>query len=709
MSPEERSGAFETEEIFRERLLHSLAQWQQWLAGGGASAPQAIAREVTDLRAMAQTRGWSAAQHLTYLESIAQKSPATLSQALTTIGNLLRVANVPVSAHTVPLAQAIQRSAASPLPVAVSHPSARPVAPPASPLPSPEGGPIAPPPLIGSSLWAPSPLAASADALPESQVKPRPPKLLRSILGLSAAWKKRETLDKAPGAVRPSGGRVNVSAKGLFGFRSLTSEAARPIPSPIPGRLGFDSNRPRSWRKSESSASWRRVRPPHSGKSGLTSEPAVPRWFYLLIGLVGLLGVATICTIAAMRLKGPAPVASAVEMPTVTTTTTTSSSGKSSQAESVGPDVHKLGKETDRLRMLLDSQRTAAARCLDDPASCGGEKSWTANAMKSMTTSEAADLVPLSRDTQLPSWIKSARVRNLPSDLTLRDEPVLHQLFWNFTHSQGGHDSWTSKQNVQDMLYKCAAYSAIFDEKFGFYHVPGWLSAVVFQESQCNPVVESPAHAKGLWQFMEETARIYGLYVKEGQIDERLNPEKSTDAAVRFLSDLHDKFGAWDLSLAAYNAGPYAVAAPLARLGDKFGFWDLFHAHLLPKETAGYVPAIEAYALVIENSSQWFSPDGKRALRTMAVNVKPGIRLSLIARAARTSTKRIRELNLEFLSDHVPEVATTALVPEEEASGAQAFLDKWAPEDKKDQCVPDDFDWGLKQFEHSEYAKCAER
>jgi len=532
---------------------------------------------------------------------------------------------------------------------------------------------------------------------------------LRSILGLSAVWKKPETRDKAPGALRPSGGRVNASPKGLFGFSALSSEAARPIPSPIPARLGFESKRPRSWRSAKSSASSERERQPRSGKSGLTSEPAVPRWFYVLIGLVGLLGAATICTIVAMRLKaGPSPVASEVEM-TVPTTTTTSSSGKSSPAASIGPDVHKLGKETDRLRMLLDWQRTAAARCRDDPASCGGEKSWTANAMKSLTPSEAADLVPLSRDTQLPSWIKSAHVRNLPSDLTLRDEPVLHQLFWNYTHSQGGHDSWTSKQNVQDMLYKCSAYSAIFDEKFGFYHVPSWLSAVVFQESQCNPVVESPAHAKGLWQFMEETARIYGLSVKEGQIDERLNPEKSTDAAVRFLSDLHDKFGAWDLAFAAYNAGPYAVAAPLARLGDKFGFWDLFHAHLLPKETAGYVPSIEAYALVIENSSQWFSPDGKRALRTMAVNVKPGIRLSLIARAARTSTKRIRDLNLEFLSDHVPEDATTALVPEEEASGAQAFLDKWAPEDNKDQCVPDDFDWGLKQFEHSEYAKCAER
>jgi hypothetical protein len=694
-----------TEGDFRERLLHAVLRWQHRLAGGpSSSAAASIAQEMAELRGIAQANGWSTVQHLLYLENVAQTDSRNLSQALSATANVLRLANVPVSGYTMPLDQALRRA---PAPMAASG-SSQPgsLALRASPVPRREADSIAPPPLIGGPLpVAPSPLPASADVLPDSQIKPRPPpNLFKSILGLSAIWKKPGARDRPPGVSRPSGRPLEPAGKGLLGFSALSSEAARPVPSPIPAGPGFGSRRPRpgSPRGSDRPTPAKAGRGSRSHGLGSTPEPAVPRWFYVLIGSVGLLGVATIVMVIVFgRTKSPVlrPEVNPDAMPSSTVTSTS----PSAQGPSM-PDVHKMGKETERLHALLDLQGKAASKCRDSRESCGDERGWTANAVRSLTPAEVTDLVPLSRDAQLPSWIRSAHLRTLPRDLTLRDEPVLRQLFWNYTHSRGGQDNWISKQNVQDMLYKCSAYSAIFDDKFGFYHVPSWLEAVVFQESQCNPVVESPAHAKGLWQFMAETATIYGLRVN-GQMDERLNPEKATDAAVRFLSDLHEKFGAWDLAFAAYNAGPYAVASPLTHLGDKFGFWDLVHAHLLPKETVGYVPAIEAYALVLENSTQWFSPDGKRAERTMAINVKSGTRLSLIARAARTSTKRIRELNLEFLTDHVPEGETTASVPEAEASGAQAFLDKWAPDDNKDTCVPDDFDWGLKQFEHSEYAK----
>jgi len=65
----------------------------------------------------------------------------------------------------------------------------------------------------------------------------------------------------------------------------------------------------------------------------------------------------------------------------------------------------------------------------------------------------------------------------------------------------------------------------------------------------------------------------------------------------------------------------------------------------------------------------------------------------------------VRELNPEFLRDVVPDGATTARVPDAEAHRAQAFLDSWSPDDNRDTCVPEDFDWGAKQFESSRFAK----
>jgi membrane-bound lytic murein transglycosylase D len=181
-------------------------------------------------------------------------------------------------------------------------------------------------------------------------------------------------------------------------------------------------------------------------------------------------------------------------------------------------------------------------------------------------------------------------------------------------------------------------------------------------------------------------------------VDERRNPVKATDAGVRFLTDLHRKLGAWDLALAAYNAGPYGVAGRIARVGGHAGFWDLVRSGLLPDETARYVPAIEAHALVLDNLARLdFTTEGQREDAT-EIRVTPGTRLSLVARAANTSAQRIHELNLDFLKEIVPNKVHTTRVPTSEAQRAQDFLDHADPDDKRDTCVPPSFDWGRADF-----------
>ncbi|HEX6502818.1 MAG TPA: lytic transglycosylase domain-containing protein [Terriglobales bacterium] len=122
--------------------------------------------------------------------------------------------------------------------------------------------------------------------------------------------------------------------------------------------------------------------------------------------------------------------------------------------------------------------------------------------------------------------------------------------------------------------------------------IPAELSAVVLVESGGLPTALSPKGARGVWQFMPDTARRYGLVVNESR-DDRTDVEKSTRAAARYLRDLYYEFGDWPLALAAYDAGELAVRGAMDRSGLRtFGL--ISARGLLPSETRNYVPAVAA-------------------------------------------------------------------------------------------------------------------
>ena len=126
-------------------------------------------------------------------------------------------------------------------------------------------------------------------------------------------------------------------------------------------------------------------------------------------------------------------------------------------------------------------------------------------------------------------------------------------------------------------------------------------------ESGFNPTAKSPAKAGGLWQFISETGQRYGLTVNK-KVDERNHPDKATDAALSYLSDLHDRFGSWYLAAAAYNTGENRVARIMRQVtGSEKGSDEDYYkiSRLLPKETQDYVPMMIAAARISKDPARY--------------------------------------------------------------------------------------------------------
>ena len=138
------------------------------------------------------------------------------------------------------------------------------------------------------------------------------------------------------------------------------------------------------------------------------------------------------------------------------------------------------------------------------------------------------------------------------------------------------------------MLAKSEYYFPIFEEILSKYHLPLELKYMAVIESHLSPTAESKAGALGMWQFMFRTAKLYGLKITSF-MDERLDVEKSADAAARYLRDAYNVFGDWNLAICSYNCGFGNVRKAIQLADGKRDFWSIWP--YLPRETRGYVPA----------------------------------------------------------------------------------------------------------------------
>jgi membrane-bound lytic murein transglycosylase D len=144
-------------------------------------------------------------------------------------------------------------------------------------------------------------------------------------------------------------------------------------------------------------------------------------------------------------------------------------------------------------------------------------------------------------------------------------------------------------------------YFPLFEEQLDKYNMPLELKYLAVIESALNPVANSRAGAKGLWQFMYGTGKVYGLKISS-YTDDRFDPVKSTVAACQHLTDLYEIYGNWSLALAAYNSGAGNVNKAIRRAGGAKNFWVI--QKYLPRETRSYVPAFIAASYVMTYASE---------------------------------------------------------------------------------------------------------
>lgn len=209
------------------------------------------------------------------------------------------------------------------------------------------------------------------------------------------------------------------------------------------------------------------------------------------------------------------------------------------------------------------------------------------------------------------------------------------------------------RQFTMNMLQRKNMYFPMFERVFAEYGVPDELKYLSIVESALIPTALSKAGAKGLWQFMPYTGKLFNLK-QDYYIDERMDPVKSTYAAAKYLKYLHNFFGDWELALAAYNCGPGNVKKAQRR-SQKFYFWDIYDH--LPRETRSYVPQFVAvmYALSYADEHNLLQDQPYYAIPSEEIYLDHAVDLNKLALSLNVCLEDLRLLNPELRHDFVPD------------------------------------------------------
>lgn len=245
----------------------------------------------------------------------------------------------------------------------------------------------------------------------------------------------------------------------------------------------------------------------------------------------------------------------------------------------------------------------------------------------------------------LPDSVYMQRLSQIPAIMEMNYNSIVKRYIELYTVKR--------RKQVDYMLGVGKYYFPIFEDALDAAGLPIELKYLPVIESALNPRAFSRAGASGLWQFMYSTGKLYGLQ-GNSLIDDRRDPIKSTNAAVRFLKDLYNIYGDWALVIAAYNCGPGNVNKAIRRSGGKKDYWAIYP--YLPKETRGYVPAFIAatYTMTYYKEHNLCPAEIEMPILCDTIMLSERVHLLQIAEVLKIDIDVLRSLNPQYRKDIIP-------------------------------------------------------
>lgn len=233
------------------------------------------------------------------------------------------------------------------------------------------------------------------------------------------------------------------------------------------------------------------------------------------------------------------------------------------------------------------------------------------------------------------------RLAKIENEIPLTYNPIVNSFINYFTITDREYTKKVAKLQTK--------YFPMIERYLKKYNLPDELKYLAIVESGLNPKAKSPAGAVGLWQFMPLTGRLdYGLS-ENWYLDEKMDMEKSTDAACRYLSFLYKYFyNDWPLALAAYNTGPGNVRKAIRRSGYKKDFWEIYP--YLYRETRSYVPQFIAimYSMNYLEEHNIFIEEYEYMPNYETVSINGFLSLPLFAEHSGICIETLNDLNPEL-------------------------------------------------------------
>ena len=241
----------------------------------------------------------------------------------------------------------------------------------------------------------------------------------------------------------------------------------------------------------------------------------------------------------------------------------------------------------------------------------------------------------------------------LSAQIAVRLKKIQHAIPLDYNDHVQKYISYNTHEkrrtHLAKMLGRAKKFFPIFEPILAKYGIPDEMKYLAVVESALNPFALSRAGASGPWQFMYSTALRYELKISK-QIDERRDPFLACEAACKYLKEMYNLYGNWQLAIASYNCGAGNVNRAIKKAGGSMNFWDV--KPFLPLETQAYVPSFIAVVYAMKYADKY-------GVEPLSMEWENTQRITIRQKYLLTDLAKILELPKQFIIDENPSLLTT--------------------------------------------------